>query len=650
MRQTSLIVVSLLVLLAVFAGPAFPQNAGAGTITGTLTDPSGAFVPGAAVTIRNTDTAIERRIDSNEAGVYSAPFLPPGHYEVSAAKAGFASLVRKDMTLQVGQTLTVNFSMTVQTSQTEVTVTGQAEVVDTEKTENSQVISEGSVDHLPIAGRRWDAFVLLTPNVTTDGTSGMVSYRGISGLYNSNTVDGANNNQAFFSEARGRANSGAYVYSMDSIKEYQVSASNYSAELGQAAGGVVNAVTKSGANDLHGDLFYYLRYPTWNALDSYPKSRGTYSQPIHQWQQFGGSIGGPIVKDKLFYFGTYDGSRKVNPIAYTSSIYSPSVTALACPAQVSASQCAAANAFLFGQQGNFPRATNQDVGFGRLDYQASASNHVSTAFDFMNYRAPNAYSTSPSYNNSSVSTNGRYIFHERIFVANWDSTISSSAVNNLRFQWGRDLEVAGANAAAPYVNISGLMTYGENYALPRTAEPDEHRIQISDVFSKVHGRHTLKAGFDVNVIHEVMINGTAQASFNAWVEDSYGINMGDGLTGRHFSNFEQTNDPVTHVGKDDFYNNDYAAFVEDNWKVNSKLTLNMGLRYDISTIPQPPAQNTLTSLTPASVSSRAGGRRGFGSSASSRVSASWRLSEAVTRVARSLNGRRAAQGPERRLR
>jgi hypothetical protein len=145
--------------------------------------------------------------------------------------------------------------MTVQTAQTEVTVTGEAPVVDADKTEVSQVVSEAAVSHLPIAGRRWDSFVLLTPNVTTDGTSGLVSYRGISGLYNSNTVDGANNNQALFSEARGRAISGAYVYSMDSIKEYQVSASNYSAELGQAAGGVVNAVTKSGANDFHGDLF-----------------------------------------------------------------------------------------------------------------------------------------------------------------------------------------------------------------------------------------------------------------------------------------------------------------------------------------------------------------------------------------------------------
>jgi hypothetical protein len=609
MRQTSSIVLSLLALLAVFAGPAFPQLAGSATITGTLTDPSGAFVPGAAVTIRNSDTAIERKIESNEAGIYVAPFLPPGHYEVRAGKSGFASVLRKDLTLQIGQTLSVNFAMTVQAAQTELTVTGQADVVDTEKTENSQVISEGSVDHLPIAGRRWDTFALLTPNVTTDGTSGLVSYRGISGLYNSNTVDGANNNQAFFSEARGRALMGSYVYSLDSIKEYQVSASNYSAELGQAAGGVVNAVTKSGANDFHGDLFYYLRYPTWNALDSYPKSRGTYIQPIHQWQQFGFSAGGPVIKDKLFFFATYDGSRKVDPVAYTSSVYSPSVTALSCPALVSASQCAAANAFLFGQQGTFPRATDQDVAFGRLDYQATARNHVSAAFDFMNYRAPNAYSGNPSYSNSSLSTNGRYNIHDRIFVANWDSTISSSAVNNLRFQWGRDLEVAGANAAAPYVNISGLMTYGENYALPRTAEPDEHRIQISDTFSKVHGRHTFKTGVDLNFIHEVMINlfygtgaytysnGTAQSSFNAWVEDSFGINMGDGLTGRHFSNFEQTNDPVTHVGKDDFYNNDYAAFFEDSWKASSKLTLNMGLRYDVSTIPQPPEPNTLTSLT-----------------------------------------------------
>ena len=600
-------VIAITVLLAYFVNSASAQNAG-GAITGTLTDQSGAVVPGVTITLRNPDTGSERKVETSDAGVYTAAFLQPGPYQVQAGKAGFATIVRKDLTLQVGQTLTVNLTLTLKAAQQEVTVTGAAAIVDTEKTEVSQVISDAAVSNLPIAGRRWDSFVLLTPNVTTDGTSGLVSYRGISGLYNSNNVDGANNNQAFFSEARGRANSGAYVYSMDSIKEYQVSASNYSAELGQSAGGVVNAVTKSGTNAFHGDLFYYLRYPTWNALDSYPKSRGTYSQPIHQWQQFGGSFGGPIVKDKLFFFTTYDGSRKVNPIAYTSNVYSSTVAALSCPAQVTATQCANANAFLFGQQGSFQRATNQDVGFGRLDFQATARNHISGAFDFMNYRAPNAYTTSPSANDSSVTTNGSYVFHERIFVANWDSAISNSAINALRFQWGRDFEAAGSNSTAPYVNLSNLMTYGENYALPRTAEPDEHRIQISDTLSKVHGRHSFKAGVDVNVIHEVMINlyngtgqygysGAAQSVFNNWVLDTYGINIGDGLTGRHFTTFTQVNDPITHVGKDDFYNNDYAAFFEDSWKANSKLTLNIGLRWDVSTITAPPQPNTVSPLT-----------------------------------------------------
>src|ERR1017187_1303780 len=388
-----------LVLALLVATPrARAQGAGSGTISGTVTDPSGSVVPGASVVLRNTGTAIERKTETNDAGIYQAPFMQPGQYEVRASKTGFSTVLHKDLTLQVGQTLSVDFSLTVQTSQQEVTVSSQAEIVDTEKTEQSQVISESAVSNLPIAGRRWDSFVLLTPKVTTDGTSGLVSYRGVSGLYNSNTVDGANNNQAFFSEARGRANSGAYVYSMDSIKEYQVSSSNYSAELGQAAGGVVNAVTKSGANAFHGDLFYYLRYPTFNALDSYPKSRGTYSQPIHQWQQFGGSAGGSMIRDKLFYFATYDGSRKVNPITYTSSVYSSTVSALSCPALVTATQCSAANNFLFGQQGTFPRDTNQDVAFGRLDYQATTRNHFSSSFDFMNYRAPNAYTTSPPAN------------------------------------------------------------------------------------------------------------------------------------------------------------------------------------------------------------------------------------------------------------
>jgi hypothetical protein len=596
----------LLAFLMICPNRALSQGAGSGTITGSVTDASGAVVPAANVTIRNTDTGIERKTQTSDAGVYTAAFLPPGHYSLEAGKPGFASVLHKDLMLQVGQTLAINVSLSVQGTQQEVTVTGAAPLVDAEKTENSQVVGDQAVSNLPVYGRRWDAFVLLTPNVTADGTNGMVSYRGISGLYNGNSVDGANNNQAFMSEARARAFSGAYVYSLDSVREYQVAASNYSAELGQAAGGVVNAVTKSGTNDLHGDLFYYLRYPSWAALDPYLKTQGILFQPVHQWQQFGVSVGGPIVRDKLFFFATYDGSRKVNPISYTSSTKASTLT---CPALVTATQCTNAQNFLASLVGTWPRGTTQDVFFGKLDSQLNQRNHVSASFDWMNNKGPNSYATSPTYNNDSVQDNASYGYHERIFVTNWDSTLSATTVNNLRFQWGRDFEFADSNAPAPYVSLSNITNYGEAYFMPRTAEPDEHRIQIADTLSKVHGRHSIKAGVDVNFIHEVMINlfygtgrynysgSTGQATFNSWVEDLYGINVGDGLTGRHYTSFTQADDPITHVGKDDFYDNDYAAFFEDSWKVNPHLTLNLGLRWDLTTIPQPPQPNTATPLT-----------------------------------------------------
>jgi outer membrane receptor protein involved in Fe transport len=620
------------VLLTCMTGGIFAQTAGSGAITGTVTDASKASVPAVAVTIRNTDTGAERQTETNGAGIYSAAFLAPGTYEIRAAKTGFTSLVRKDLILQVGQSLTIDLTLTVQSTQTEVTVTAETPAVDPDKTDVSQVVSETAVSNLPVSGRRWDTFVLLTPNVTTDGTSGMVSYRGLSGLYNSNTVDGANNNQALFSEARGRAGSGTYVYSLDSIREYDVTSSSYSAELGQAAGGVVNAVTKSGTNQIHGDVFYYLRYPTWNALDPLPKSQGIYTQPIHQWQQFGGSVSGPIIKDKLFGFFTYDGSRKVNPVTYTSTTYGPSVRALPCPVQLSTTQCSEANAFLGSLQGTYPRGTNNDILFGKLDYQINSKNHVNTSFDYANNTAPNAYSSNPSYNNDSIQTNGSYIYHERIFIANWDSVVTNSIVNNFRFQWGRDLEVAGSNAPGPYVSLSNISNYGEFYALPRTAEPDEKRTQVADTVSIVKGRHTIKAGYDINIIHEVMINlfqgtgrytysGTAQQAFNNWALDVFDINAGDGLTGKHYNSFVQVNDPITHVGKDDFYEKDYSGFVEDTWRVSPKLTVNAGLRYDLFLIPQPPRPNTLTPLTTLYTSTINNPKKQF----APRLGASWQL-------------------------
>src|SRR5258708_4859085 len=300
------------------------QTTGAGTITGTITDASHSMVAGASVTMSNTDTGVAHNYTTNGDGIYVAPFLQPGHYRVEATGTGFGKVSASNLTLLVGQTLTIDLSLSVHGASSTVEVTSETPLLDTERTEVSQAVDQQVIQNLPVNGRNWSDFVLLTPNVVQDGGTGLVSFHGISGLYNQNYVDGANNNQMLFSEARGRSSGAPFVYSLDAIKEFQAEASNYSAEFGQAAGGQVNAITHNGTNNLHGDLFYYLRYPSLNALDPISKwsalhnngNKFLLTQPVHQQQEFGGSVGGPIVKDKLFYFLTSDNFRRTGRALY----------------------------------------------------------------------------------------------------------------------------------------------------------------------------------------------------------------------------------------------------------------------------------------------------------------------------------------------
>ncbi|AFL89883.1 hypothetical protein Terro_3672 [Terriglobus roseus DSM 18391] len=607
-------------------GTALAQNAGTATITGNVTDKSGAAVPDAQVSIINTETGATRTFTTNSAGVYTSTFLQPGKYEVVIGGGSFGKIDQKNVSLNVGQTVTIDAALPAASVSTEVSVSDTAPLIDTDKVQISQNVGEVLVSNLPVNGRRYDNFVLLTNNVVPDGNSGLISYRGVSGLYNTNLIDGANNQQAFFSEARGRAIGAPYVFSQDSIKEFQSSTSGYSAEFGQAAGGQINAITRSGNNTLHGDLFYYLRYPSLNALDPLSKFQGR--QPgasqflltptVHQQQQFGGSVGGPIIKDKLFYFFTYDGFRKVNPLLYTSSIPTGTLAGYTCPAPVTAIQCAAAKSFITGNLTAASRNLTQDIFFPRLDYQLSNRDHISAEFNFQNYKQPNGYTTSATANNSSASTNGRADFHERIFIANWEHVLTSSSANQARFQWSRDLEVTQANSPGPNVSISGLFSYGLPNALPRGAFPDEHRWQASDTYSITKGKHTLKAGVDLNFIHEQIQNlfqggglytysaltgqcasgvqtagcatvTGALAAFQNYVLDVFNTNP---AAGRRYSNFTQVNDPITGAGKDDFWNKDLAVFAEDSWKVRSDLTVSLGLRYDVQLVPQPPRPYT----------------------------------------------------------
>jgi hypothetical protein len=618
----------ILLIFASFLGPRLAKAQSAtGTIIGTVTDPKGLPAEDVNVVVRNQDTETAYTFPTNSAGIYVAPYLQPGNYQVTASKSGFETVVTKNVVVHVGERVTIDIQLPLHSQQTSVEVTAEAPLLETDKTDHSQTVSQSQVEGLPIATRRWENFVLLTPAVTTDGSSGLSSFRGISGLYNGNSVDGANNTQAFFSEARGRAIIVTYVYSPDSIKEFQVSSSNYSAEYGQAAGGTVNAVTRSGTNQLHGDLFYNLRYPDLNALDPVGKTKGINTQTVHQQNQFGGSVGGAIIPEKLFFFGTYDGFRKVNPILYTSTNSPATINGFVCPTDASTGlpiDCTSAKTFITTKLlGAFARNLKQDVFLGKLDYELNRTNHLSAVFNLQNWQEPYGYNTSPTVNNGGATQNGAGGTHERFFIGNWTTSFSNNKVNELRFQWGRDFEFDSTNSGGPSASLTNIASYGETSALPRPAFPDEHRIQISDNLSIVKGTHVLKFGGDMNFIHELLINlfqgdgnysynGTtayggcpagANATFCRWVADAMGVTLQnpvtllpDGLTGKHYGSFTQVNDPVTHVGKDDFYDNDFGAYLEDTWKLRPRLTLNLGVRYDLQHVPAPPKPNTASPL------------------------------------------------------
>jgi hypothetical protein len=608
------------------------QTAAAGTITGTVTDSSGAIVPKAAVVVTDTDTGVVHTTATTDAGTYVEPFLLPGNYEVLISATGMAKVDRKNLVLTVGQTLTVDASLPVGSTATEVTVTSETPILDPQKTEVSQTLDQNFVSNLPVATRNWSNFVLLTPNVVQDGSSGLISFHGISGLYNQNYVDGANNNQILFSEARGRASGAPYIYSAESIKEFQAETSNYSVEFGQAAGGQVNAITWSGTNAIHGDLFYSLRYPTLNALDPYTKYQAKFNQPnpviaaflltqpVHQQQQFGGKVGGPIIKNRLFYFFTYDGFRRVGKALYTDSntlSLTPSgatsstttVTPTQCPSTITAAQCNAGIQFLITQSTAAPsRFQKENLFFPKLTYHLNSKNDIFAEYNFADYDSSYGYSPSVTFSNSSPSTNGPTSYHERFLVGGWTMQVGKASVNEFRSQYGRDLETAGAYASGPSV-ATGVTTFGMPNALPRVAEPDEHRLQLTDVFSTTHGNHTLKFGGDANIVHEIMINlfqgggiysysgSTPLLNFQSWVQDAFAGQAGDTdpYAGYHYTSFVQTIDAVNTVagtqGKDDFWMKMWDGFAEDNWKLSSKFTLNAGVRYDIQLTPNPGTAN-----------------------------------------------------------
>lgn len=239
-------------------GQIFAQSTVTGGIRGKVTDPQGAIVPNATITVTNVGTNKVETGETDSDGGFRFSNLQPGTYTIAINASGFGTFTREKVVVEVGQVTSIEVPLSIAGQSTVVEVTADAPVINTNDNSNSTNINQTSINELPINGRRASNFVLLTPGVAPDGAFGLISFRGISGLLNNSTVDGGDNNQAFFSEERGRTRI-QYSISQDAVREFQVNTSNYSAEFGRAAGGVVNTVTKSGDNEFHGSAFYYIR-------------------------------------------------------------------------------------------------------------------------------------------------------------------------------------------------------------------------------------------------------------------------------------------------------------------------------------------------------------------------------------------------------
>jgi outer membrane receptor protein involved in Fe transport len=590
---------SLFVFL--FAASAFAQSAaGVAGIAGVVRDPSGGTVPNAKVVISRESQGTLRTIVTNADGVFSAPALSPGvGYKVVVIATGFAEFTAQDLDLQVGQNVNLNIALAIGTTATQVDVTAAAQLVDDTKTDVSQVVDSRQIMDLPINGRRVDNFVLLTPGVTNDGNFGLLTFRGIANG-NSFLLDGNDSTEKFFMENNGRTRIVSQI-SQDAVQEFEVVSTNFSAEYGRASGGVVNTVTRSGSNDLHGTGYWFYRNQNFNAHDPFASIN-----PPDTRHQVGGSLGGAIVKNKLFYFLNGEYSHRDFPFAdsYVRAgiIDSANQVWIGCgvaagsvPAATPA-QCTAINTLLPRFFGSTPRNFGQKLGFGRLDYHFSDRNSFSASFNYMQFTSFNGLQQTNlvSTTGQAINGNGNDFGRVRNAKFSWTSVPTSSFVNEFRYGWATDLEGDDPNPAlvGPGLGLLGVTVAGVNLGpinyLPRV-EPDERRHEFADNVSWTKGNHMVKAGLDITTNRDfALFLPNLHGTYTYQTVNQFALDYTGNTTGaRNWQSFSQT----LGTGSTDMRMNNYGMYVQDQWRVTPRFTATLGLRYEYEPMPQPKVCN-----------------------------------------------------------
>ena len=604
-----------LVVLALCALSTLAQSTTTGAINGTVINPNKEVVAGATVTAKNNGTNKEATATTDDNGGFKVVNLDPGTYTVTVNASGFAPFTNGNIAVEVGRSTPLEVGLSLQGVTGTVQVTAEAPVINTTQQDFATNIDQTSINELPINGRRASDFVRLTPGVAPDGDFGINSVRGMSGLLNNNTLDGTDNNNSFFSEERGRTRI-QYVVSQAAVREFQINTSNYSAEYGRAAGGAINTVTKSGTNDFHGQAFYYLRnnfvLGARNPSALLPSPAGPVAtKPKDFREQFGGAIGGPIVKEKAFFYFTYDQQKRFFPGVATPS--NPTVFTISAAQQatltargVTNAQRDAGLAFLQSLTGVVPREQNQRIIFPRVDWNINQKNTLTGTYNYVRARAPNGFET-PLIRNIGRASFGNDFVNIDSFTARFASTFSSNLLNEFRTNIGREFaraflgaltpgeqtEVARATTLAfpgalPQINFGGGFQFGYRTFFDRRKFPDERRVQFSDTMTVTRGNHTIKFGGDYKHDKDDIDNlftGTGSYSYSNIVD--YLSDFAN-PSGKRWNTYTQAFGLAAYTLRTP----DYAFFVQDDWRYSKNLTVNLGMRWDYQSFDKPQFPNT----------------------------------------------------------
>src|ERR1700723_592829 len=656
-RSGFLIALAILSFFA-YSGPAYPQGTTVAQLTGTVLDESGGAVKGATIVLLQPETNRTYQTTSNDSGYYAIPNIQPAKYELTVSFRGFATSIRKGLELTVGQSATIDVTLKVATAAEQVIVSTEAPFIEPSKTEISQVIGTQEINSLPISGRLFTDFALLTPGVATGRTSlqstitefevTRVSFGGMRDLSNLVTVDGADN----INTATGSQRS---TPPQEAVAEFRVVNSSFGAEYGRALGGIVNIVTKSGTNDFHGSVYDYLQN---DATDSRSLLQPVGTSKTLRQNQFGGTIGGPIKKDKTFIFANYEGQRRAEAPTFPTTYLQPvtlldgtnttnadlinrAKALLGLPPEgcnVPIGQCPALSGTAF--LNSVLKTKDNDYGIVKLDHQINADNHLSLRYSVEDGRDLNQLvgSTLDGGGIGAPSSGHDVFLRDQSLVGTLNTNLAPNLVNSVLVQWARRHYNFPGVTGQPNLDIPNTLLFGHNFGVLDAIY--ESRVQFSDNIAWVKGNHIAKFGVDVNYVKNFVIwpgftpmrivlpginclvdfanfvNPTAgilsapadgpcpTATAPFFPGSPFGPNPNDALNGVPIvfygspvgtgpipapgftpppipTNWQNAYLPSQTVNFSETLNHSYYGFfAQDQWRLNSKIVVNYGLRYD----------------------------------------------------------------------